>query len=601
MNRPTIPTSTLHLLPDVVEAVKEAGVLIREEFHRAGGPRGHDGHAPVDEDVEELLKRRLMALYPCGWLGEETSAIESPDGSCWVVDPNDGTRDFLKLIRGSAISVALLKDCVPVLGVVYAPVAPDDRGDLFAWGQGGVLTRNGEPVRPVEANRPSLVAMTTDAADYALHNHLTLPGFRVRAVPAPAYRLALAAVGEVDAGVSMAYALAPWDIAGGHALLSGAGKVLVDGAGKAIDYRQRQTFDGCIGGFPEIVAAVAKARTRPGIRKPRNGTRPKARVSDPLRLSYAHGCLLGQLTGDALGSAVEFETAAAIARRYPDGVRTLKDGGTWNLIAGQPTDDSEMALALARSLVKDCGFNRDAVARAYIGWRKSGPFDIGVTTSSGIGALEAGRPAASASQSNGALMRAAPIGIFAAGNPKLAAEIAVQDALLTHPDPVCLAANAAFAAAIAAGVNGITERGPEAMHRAAYDHADTGEAAPGAQVVRDCVVTAGGRSPKDYQHQMGWVLTALGNAFFWLMRDADLEEAVIGTVKRGGDTDTNAAVCGALLGAFHGRDAVPLQWRNAVLTCRPVAAKGVHHPRPMDYWPDDALDLAEALLTANSN
>jgi hypothetical protein len=62
------------------------------------------------------------------------------------------------------------------------------------------------------------------------------------------------------------------------------------------------------------------------------------------------------LAGDALGSAVEFRTAADIARDHPRGVTTLTDGGTWNLIAGQPTDDSEMALALARSLVARGGF-----------------------------------------------------------------------------------------------------------------------------------------------------------------------------------------------------------------------------------------------------
>jgi hypothetical protein len=58
------------------------------------------------------------------------------------------------------------------------------------------------------------------------------------------------------------------------------------------------------------------------------------------------------------------------------------------------------------------------------------------------------------------------------------------------------------------------------------------------------------------------------------------------------------AICGALLGAAQGRDAVPLQWRNAVLTCRPVRAKDVRHPRPKTYWPDDALELAEALVSA---
>lgn len=74
-------------------------------------------------------------------------------------------------------------------------------------------------------------------------------------------------------------------------------------------------------------------------------------------------------------------------------------------------------------------------------------------------------------------------------------------------------------------------------------------------------------------------------------------EVAIETVASGGDTDTNAAICGALLGAAQGRDAVPLRWRRKILACRAVAVAGIQHPRPPVYWPDDALELAEALLT----
>jgi hypothetical protein len=97
---------------------------------------------------------------------------------------------------------------------------------------------------------------------------------------------------------------------------------------------------------------------------------------------------------------------------------------------------------------------------------------------------------------------------------------------------------------------------------------------------------------------MGWVLTAFQNAFHHLIQATPVAAAVCVTVSRGGDTDTNAAICGALLGACQGREAIPRHWRNAVLSCRPVKAQGVRHPRPQDYWPDDALDLAEALVAA---
>ena len=69
-------------------------------------------------------------------------------------------------------------------------------------------------------------------------------------------------------------------------------------------------------------------------------------------VARAQGCLLGQLAGDALGSLVEFQSPATIRAAYPNGVRELAEGGCWNTIAGQPTDDSEMALALARTLAE---------------------------------------------------------------------------------------------------------------------------------------------------------------------------------------------------------------------------------------------------------
>src|SRR6516164_1714224 len=92
-------------------------------------------------------------------------------------------------------------------------------------------------------------------------------------------------------------------------------------------------------------------------------------------LLRAEGCLLGQLAGDSLGGLVEFQTPAEIRRRYPDGVRELADGGTWGTIAGQPTDDSEMALMLARTLIKHRRYDPEEARKAYVFWLNSDPFD----------------------------------------------------------------------------------------------------------------------------------------------------------------------------------------------------------------------------------
>lgn len=88
------------------------------------------------------------------------------------------------------------------------------------------------------------------------------------------------------------------------------------------------------------------------------------------------------------------------------------------------------------------------------------------------------------------------------------------------------------------------------------------------------------RPPANYQHIQGWVLIALQNAFYQLLHASNLEEGVVDTVRRGGDTDTNAAIAGALLGAVWGLDTVPRQWIDCILSCRPEKDRaGVRQPR----------------------
>ena len=99
-------------------------------------------------------------------------------------------------------------------------------------------------------------------------------------------------------------------------------------------------------------------------------------------------------------------------------------------------------------------------------------------------------------------------------------------------------------------------------------------------------------------HRQGWVVIALQNAFFHLAHTGGIEDALARTIAKGGDTDTNAAVASAVLGAAVGRRAIPPGWVRDVMACRPDVALGVKQPRPEEYWPDDALDLAEALLAS---
>ena len=330
---------------------------------------------------------------------------------------------------------------------------------------------------------------------------------------------------------------------------------------------------------------------RDGSARPVAGT-PTAGAGTDGIVSRAQGCLLGQLAGDALGSLVEFETPEAIHRSYPGGVRQLATGGTWNTVAGQPTDDSELALMLARTLVEHARYDREAARQAYVWWLGSGPFDCGNTIAAGL----TGPPNA-ASQANGALMRVSPLGIFATNHvPVRAMEWARQDAALTHPHEVCCQANALFAVAISLAIG--AGCGAEELYRRVCQLADNMTIEPALQ---EAIRGAAQSPPADYVHQQGWVLIALRNAMWQLLNATTMEEGVVDTVMRGGDTDTNAAICGALLGAVHGRNALPKQWIDTLLGCRPEAGRlGVRHPRPEVLWPVDSLQLAVRLVEAGS-
>ena len=331
-------------------------------------------------------------------------------------------------------------------------------------------------------------------------------------------------------------------------------------------------------------------------------------VASAAVLSRAQGSLLGQFAGEMLGMPVETMPAEDIRKLYPDGLTQISDGNTLLLPLGihhpqpalaQLTDDGEMALMLARSIVEHGSFDADKVLDAYMYWWKSPAFGFGRTTES---ALEHGRLEAQA-QTNGALMRISPLGIFGANHDAAqVADWARQDARLTHVNTVCQNSSAVFAVSIARAIRtgcdadalyqwiirwseetGIDDRTLEVLRRAAdREPPYPPELDAGISNTRTRV----------------WVLLALHNAFWQLLHADSLEAGIVDTVMLGGDTDTTAAICGALMGAVHGLEAIPAQWKDAVLNSRPHEGQpDVFKPRPEVFWPIDALDLAERLLS----
>ena len=311
-------------------------------------------------------------------------------------------------------------------------------------------------------------------------------------------------------------------------------------------------------------------------------------------LARAQGCMLGQLCGDALGAQVEFKSAEAIQTKYPDGVRNMHPGGTFNLLSGQITDDSELALCLARSLAELGAYDSADVFHRYVKWFESGPFDCGGTISLAL----AGLPQLEFSQANGAMMRVSPLAIFGA-NRKLSdvERWAIADARLTHPHLVCQQANAIFAVAVCTAIkNNISA---SSLYQFIQNKAQEMNVDP---TLFNAIESADEPSWVIKNENIGWVLVAFQNALHQLLFADNFEEALVKTVGYGGDTDTNAAICGAILGAVYGIDEIPNRWRQAVLSCRPTENDpNVKNPRPNWLWTVDALELTDRLLNCGKS
>src|SRR5919197_5792564 len=242
-------------LPRVIAAVEEEGERLRAEFLRPDGPRGRRGHCAVDREIEERLRSKLQAILPCEFAGEETgmSAGTQP-GWTWLVDPHDGTFEFMSGRRGSAISVALLRGGMPVLGVVCSPVSPDRGRDTIAWAEGApAILRNGQPVKNDLSRRAlaagELVWATASSALKPVSWSLAVAPARYIAMPSIAYRMARIAVGDGVATVSI-HGVNEYDVAAGMALIAASRGTTIDaqGARWPLAGNSQRRIDGCFAG-----------------------------------------------------------------------------------------------------------------------------------------------------------------------------------------------------------------------------------------------------------------------------------------------------------------------------------------------------------------
>lgn len=280
------------------------------------------------------------------------------------------------------------------------------------------------------------------------------------------------------------------------------------------------------------------------------------------RADRAEGMLLGLACGDALGRPVEFHSAHQIQQQYGT-VTEMLGHGTHSQPAGTVTDDTELALCIARSLVEHREFHPEDIAERFIAWYDSGPFDVGMMTADAIGDLKQGHSWREAGQrvwesrsegqnaGNGSVMRCAPYAIAFHDEPDVLARGSRLSSAITHADPRCTYGCAILNLTLA----GILVEQEKPLANAL---ARVGADAPAA--LREALQPVPTDIDSGELRSSGYVLHTLQTALYHGLSTDTAENGIVTAVNMGEDTDTVGAVTGTIAGARFGSDALPTRW-----------------------------------------
>lgn len=284
-------------------------------------------------------------------------------------------------------------------------------------------------------------------------------------------------------------------------------------------------------------------------------------------LDRARGVLGGLACGDALGRPVEFKEPQWISQKYGVVDEMIGDG-SHRQPAGTITDDTQQALCIAGSLAELGRFDPDDIANRFVEWFQSDPFDIGMMTAEVLGQINRGTAWAEASRlvftnriegqnaGNGSVMRCAPIALAYHDSPDRLVEVSRASSEITHYDMRCQYGCAVLNLTIANCLHG--EDNPlQLALRQLPDEAslEADELLEALHPVPDSIEAS------DLDNG-GFVVKTLQAGLYYALTAPSAKQAIVRAVNGGGDTDTIAAVTGALVGAKFGADSLPDPWIN---------------------------------------
>jgi len=273
------------------------------------------------------------------------------------------------------------------------------------------------------------------------------------------------------------------------------------------------------------------------------------------------GCLLAAACGDCLGAAYEGYSGTDLAEAYYDG--RFEAG---SLTMGEWTDDTSMLVATAQSIA-ECGeINGEDLARRYLAWFETGGRGIGRATYHAMKRLQSGTRWAEAGEKgeyatgNGVAMRIAPVGLLHAGGLDGLREDVRDCGVITHRHDEALDGAYAVAYAVALAVAGELE--PETILLQILDELQPSRITDG---LSECArLFEAGEPPLTALPALslgGAAFETVPTAFYCFLRSPDsVQEMLVSSIVAGGDTDTRAAIAGAIGGAYSGRANIPARW-----------------------------------------
>jgi len=275
-------------------------------------------------------------------------------------------------------------------------------------------------------------------------------------------------------------------------------------------------------------------------------------------LDRAKGCLIGLAIGDALGAPVEFGSYGSF-----EPVVGFRDGGPFNLKAGQWTDDTSQALCLADSILSNKGFSQGDFLNRMINWKEYGHnsstgecFDIGIGTAHALQSYgSTGKvPLNTNSGGNGNIMRLAPVAIAFFRDNYKTQEIASLSSLTTHGHISALTCADFLSVMLRSYIVSSDCEGDITYNCQTNDEAYEIDL---CSVTLERIANAVTSEESEWHNVSGYSTDTLCAALYCFFNTESFEECVLAAVNLGGDADSVGAVAGQIAGAYYGLSDIP--------------------------------------------